>query len=217
VRTSKPGYPLQRELLNAWFRFEQGQVVEWRADKGQEVLDELFQIPGARQLGEVALVDVRSPINQSGLIFHNTLFDENAVCHVAFGRAYPEGIQGGSQLSAEELDALGLNSSETHIDLMIGTETDAGDRPPRRRQPGDGHGERDVCGGGAGVDLAESCKYEKLLLQILRGTSDANIAFDDLRWLLQRNSTLRNASVAAITCFRRRGYRGEDQPTARGQ
>jgi aminopeptidase len=123
VRTSKPGYPLQRELLNAWFRFEAGQVVEWRADKGQEVLDELFQIPGARQLGEVALVDVRSPINQSGLIFHNTLFDENAVCHVAFGRAYPEGIQGGSKLSAEELDALGLNSSETHIDLMIGTDT----------------------------------------------------------------------------------------------
>jgi aminopeptidase len=123
VRTSKPGYPLQRELLNAWFRFEQGEVVEWRADKGQEVLDELFQIPGARQLGEVALVDVRSPINQSGLIFHNILFDENAVCHIAFGRAYPEGIQGGSKLSAEELDALGLNSSETHNDLMIGTDT----------------------------------------------------------------------------------------------
>jgi len=123
VRTSKPGFPFQREVLDAWFRFEQGQVVEWRAAKGQEVLDELFQIPGARRLGEVALVDVRSPINQSGRIFHNTLFDENAVCHIAFGRAYPEGIQGGSKLSAEELDALGLNSSETHIDLMIGTET----------------------------------------------------------------------------------------------
>ncbi len=123
VRTSKPGYPMQRELLNAWFRFESGEVVEWRADKGQEVLDELFQIPGARQLGEVALVDVRSPINQSGLIFHNILFDENAVCHIAFGRGYPEGIQCGSKLNSEELDALGLNSSETHNDLMIGTET----------------------------------------------------------------------------------------------
>ncbi len=123
VRTSKPGFPLQREVLNAWFRFEQGEVVEWLAEKGQEVLDELFQIPGARRLGEVALVDVRSPINQSGLIFHNILFDENAVCHIAFGRAYPEGIQGGSKLNAEELDALGLNSSETHNDLMIGTET----------------------------------------------------------------------------------------------
>ncbi len=123
VRTSKPGYPLQREVLNAWFRFEGGEVVEWGAEKGEEVLDQLFQIPGARQLGEVALVDVRSPINQSGLIFHNILFDENAVCHIAFGRAYPEGIQGGSKLNAEDLDALGLNSSETHNDLMIGTQT----------------------------------------------------------------------------------------------
>jgi aminopeptidase len=123
VRTSKPGFPFQRELLGAYFRFEQGEVVEWQAEKGQEVLDELFQVPGARRLGEVALVDVRSPINQSGRIFHNTLFDENAVCHVAFGRAYPEGIRGGSKLSQEELDALGLNSSDIHIDLMIGTET----------------------------------------------------------------------------------------------
>jgi aminopeptidase len=123
VRTSKPGFPFQRELLGAYFRFEAGQVVEWQAEKGQEVLDELFQVPGARRLGEVALVDVRSPINQSGRIFHNTLFDENAVCHIAFGRAYPEGIRGGSKLSQEELDALGLNSSDIHIDLMIGTET----------------------------------------------------------------------------------------------
>ncbi len=123
VRTSKPGYPLQREVLDAWFRFEAGEVVEWRAAKGQDVLDQLFQIPGARRLGEVALVDVRSPINQSGLVFHNILFDENAVCHIAFGRAYPEGIKGGSKLSAEELDALGLNSSETHNDLMIGSDT----------------------------------------------------------------------------------------------
>jgi len=123
VRTSKPGFPFERELLNAWFRFERGEVVEWRADKGQDVLDELFQIDGARRLGELSLVDVRSPINQSGLIFYDTLFDENAVCHIAFGRGYPEGIQGGSKLSAEELDALGLNSSDTHVDLMIGAET----------------------------------------------------------------------------------------------
>lgn len=123
VRTSKPGFPFQREVLNVYFRFERGEVVEWRAEKGQEVLDELFQIPGARRLGEVALVDVRSPINQSGLIFHNTLFDENAVCHIAFGRAYPEGIKNGSERSAEELAALGLNSSDTHNDLMIGTDT----------------------------------------------------------------------------------------------
>lgn len=123
VRTSKPGFPFDRELLNAWFRFERGEAVEWQADKGQEVLDELFQVPGARRLGELSLVDVRSPINQSGLIFHDTLFDENAVCHIAFGRGYPEGIQGGSKLSQDELAALGLNISDIHEDLMIGTET----------------------------------------------------------------------------------------------
>lgn len=123
VRTSKPGFPFQRELSGAYFRFEQGEVVEWRADKGQDVLDELFQIPGARRLGEVALVDVRSPINRSGLIFYDVLFDENAACHIAFGRAYPEGIAGGSQLSDDELAALGLNLSDAHEDLMIGTAT----------------------------------------------------------------------------------------------
>ena len=68
-------------------------------------------------------VDVRSPINQSGVIFHDTLFDENAVCHIAFGNAYPEGFQGGGAMSEAELDALGVNSSDTHQDLMIGTET----------------------------------------------------------------------------------------------
>lgn len=123
VRTSKPGFPFEREVLDAWFRFERGEVVEWRAEKGQDVLDELFQIPGARRLGELSLVDVRSPINQSGLIFHDTLFDENAVCHIAFGRGYPEGIAGGNELSQDELAALGLNHSDTHEDLMIGTDT----------------------------------------------------------------------------------------------
>jgi aminopeptidase len=123
VRTSKPGFPFERELLDAYFRFQDGEVVEWRAAKGQDVLGELFQVPGARRLGELSLVDVRSPINQAGLIFHDTLFDENAVCHIAFGRGYPEGIQGGSKLSQEELAALGLNSSDIHVDLMIGTET----------------------------------------------------------------------------------------------
>jgi aminopeptidase len=121
VRTSKPGFPFDREVLNATFRFEKGEVVAWQAEKGQDALDQLFEIPGARRLGEVALVDVRSPINQSGLVFYDTLYDENAVCHIAFGRAYPEGVQGGSEMSREELDAMGLNASDTHEDLMIGT------------------------------------------------------------------------------------------------
>lgn len=123
VRTSKPGYPFDREVTSAYFRFEEGNLVEWRAERGQEVLDQLFEIPGSRQLGELSLVDVRSPINQAGLLFYDTLFDENAVCHVAFGRGYPEGVKDGNSLSQQELDELGVNRSDTHVDLMIGTDT----------------------------------------------------------------------------------------------
>jgi aminopeptidase len=121
VRTSKPGFPFGREVSGATFRFQDGEVVEWSAETGQDVLDQLFEIPGARHLGELALVDVRSPINQSGLIFHDTLFDENAACHIAFGRGYPEGIKGGSEMDSETLTAMGLNRADTHLDLMIGT------------------------------------------------------------------------------------------------
>jgi aminopeptidase len=120
VRTTKPGFIFEREVSGAYFRFERGEVVEWRAEKGQEVLDQVFEMRGARRLGEVSLVDVRSPINQSGVIFYDTLFDENAVCHIAFGNAYPEGVQGGSTMSEEELEAMGVNSADTHQDLMIG-------------------------------------------------------------------------------------------------
>lgn len=123
ARTSKPGFPFERELLDAWFRFEDGFVVEWDAGKGKDLLDQLFEMDGARQLGELSLVDVRSPINQAGVIFHDTLFDENAACHIAFGRGYPEGIGGGNQMSNEELDAMGLNNSDAHQDLMIGTDS----------------------------------------------------------------------------------------------
>lgn len=123
VRTCKPFFPFQRRVEEAYFRIENGHLVEWSAGVGQDVLDQLFDLPGARQLGEVSLVDVRSPINQSGLVFHDTLFDENAVCHVAFGRGYPEGVAGGNGFSREELDAMGVNWSDTHDDLMIGTAT----------------------------------------------------------------------------------------------
>ncbi len=123
VRTTKPGFIFEREVSGAYFRFEAGEVVEWRAEKGQEVLDQVFELRGARRLGELSLVDVRSPINQSGVIFYDTLFDENAVCHIAFGNAYPEGVQGGGAMSEAELEALGVNSSDAHQDLMIGAET----------------------------------------------------------------------------------------------
>jgi aminopeptidase len=83
---------------------------------GPGVLEQFFAITGARRLGEMSLVDARSPINQSGLLFHETLFDENAVSHIAFGKAYPDGVEGGAQMSEDQLTALGVNQSDTHVD-----------------------------------------------------------------------------------------------------
>ncbi len=93
VSTSKPTFPFGRRVEDAWFRFEKGLVVEYRAAVGQEVISEFFQIPGAQRLGEIALVDVRSPVNQAGLVFYEILFDENCACHMAFGDAYPGGVK----------------------------------------------------------------------------------------------------------------------------
>ncbi len=123
VRTSKPGFPLQREIDGAYFRFDQGELVEYRATKGEDTLKQFFEMNGARYLGEVALVDVRSPINQAGVLFYNTLFDENAACHIAFGKGYAEGVKDGNSMTPEQWQAAGINESDTHCDLMIGTPT----------------------------------------------------------------------------------------------
>lgn len=144
VRTSRPAFPFDREVSGAWFRFEEGELVEWRAEKGREVLDELFRLQGSRRLGEVALVDVRSPIQQAGVTFHETLFDENAASHIAFGQAYPEGVKGGSGLGREELDAMGVNVSDAHEDFMIGT--------PRMRVSG-------ICADGREVPIMEEGRF----------------------------------------------------------
>ena len=123
VRTSKPCFPFEQRVDDAYFRFAEGEVVEFRAGTGQEILEQFFAIDGARRLGEVALVDVRSPINRAGVIFYETLFDENAVCHIAFGEAYPEGVVDGAAMSDEEQRAIGINKADTHVDFMIGTPT----------------------------------------------------------------------------------------------
>ncbi|MBX3016213.1 MAG: aminopeptidase [Caldilineaceae bacterium] len=123
VRTSKPTFPLARKVENAYFRFEKGEVVDYRAEIGQEVLAQFFAIPGARRLGEVALVDIRSPIQQVNTIFYDILFDENAVSHIAFGEAYPEGLVGSETMDDETLAAHGVNLADTHVDFMIGTPT----------------------------------------------------------------------------------------------
>lgn len=104
------------------FTFKDGKVVDFSAEEGQEVLATLLDTDeGARRLGEVALVPDPSPISQSGIIFFNTLFDENASNHLAFGSAYAFNLQGGTEMTEEELAAAGLNRSQTHVDFMIGS------------------------------------------------------------------------------------------------
>lgn len=107
-----------------WIRFEGGKAVEVGAKKGEDQLKELIgRDEGACRLGEVALVSVKSPINTSGLIFYNTLFDENASCHLALGAAYPTCVEGGVDMDDEKLKKHGINDSQIHDDFMIGDET----------------------------------------------------------------------------------------------
>lgn len=102
--------------------FSGGKVVRAVAGKGQATLDKFLETDeGARRLGEVALVPASSPIARMGLLFYNTLFDENAACHIALGRAYPNCLRGGTEMSEEERSAHGLNDSLTHVDFMIGS------------------------------------------------------------------------------------------------
>ena len=103
--------------------FKDGKVVDFDAKVGRETLADLLNIDeGAKYLGEVALVPFNSPISQANIVFLNTLFDENASCHFAFGKAYPTNIKGGEKMTDEELEKHGVNNSLTHVDFMIGTE-----------------------------------------------------------------------------------------------
>jgi aminopeptidase len=104
-------------------RFERGRIVEASATKGQEVLQKLIDTDeGARRLGEVALVPHSSPIAHSGLLFFNTLFDENAASHIALGQAYSSCLRDGDKLTPEQLAAKGANDSLIHVDWMIGSD-----------------------------------------------------------------------------------------------
>lgn len=103
-------------------RFEAGRIVEARASKGEEVLKKVLDTDeGARRLGEVALVPHSSPISASGVLFYNTLFDENASCHIALGQCYSKCFVDGATLTPDEIKAQGGNSSLIHIDWMIGS------------------------------------------------------------------------------------------------
>lgn len=102
--------------------FKDGKVVEAQAEVGQEHLNNLLETDeNARYLGEIALVPHSSPISQSGILFYNTLYDENASCHIALGSAYRFSLEGGEDLSDEEFEARGGNSSLIHTDFMIGS------------------------------------------------------------------------------------------------
>jgi len=104
-------------------KFEGGRIVEGRARTGEAVLNKVLDTDeGARRLGEVALVPYSSPISQSGLLFYNTLFDENASSHIALGQAYSKCIRDGGTMSEEELARRGANRSLIHIDWMIGSD-----------------------------------------------------------------------------------------------
>ena len=102
--------------------FKDGKVVDYTAEKGEEILKGLLETDeGASYLGEVALVPFDSPISQSGILFYNTLFDENASCHLALGKAYPTCIAGGEDMDSVTLLQAGANDSLVHEDFMIGT------------------------------------------------------------------------------------------------
>ena len=103
------------------FVVKDGKIVEARARQGEETLQAAIAVDeGASYFGEVALVPYDSPISNQKILFYNTLFDENAACHIAFGEAYP-GLKDGQAMSKDELKARGLNDSITHVDFMVGT------------------------------------------------------------------------------------------------
>ena len=112
----------QGQLIEGFqITFHEGRAVSWTAERGQELLDRMIGMDeGAAYLGELALVPCDSPINNSGILFYETLFDENASCHVALGRGFNDCIVGYKDRTDEECKALGINDSMIHTDFMIG-------------------------------------------------------------------------------------------------
>jgi aminopeptidase len=124
VTASKPLSHQGTLIENIRCTFKDGKIVEATATAGEAAINKLISTDeGARQLGEVALVPHNSPIAQSGILFWNTLFDENAASHIALGQAYSTCLIGGEKMSTEELAALGANESLIHVDWMIGGPT----------------------------------------------------------------------------------------------
>lgn len=122
VYSSKPLVYNGNVIDEFWLKFENGRVVDFDAKVGKETLSSIFEKDErGRYLGEVALVPFDSPVSNSNILFYNTLFDENASCHLAFGKAYPTTIKNGKNMSDEELAEHGVNDALVHEDFMVGT------------------------------------------------------------------------------------------------
>ncbi|MGL5123161.1 MAG: aminopeptidase [Fusobacteriaceae bacterium] len=122
VISSKPLVYNGNIIDNFKIKFKDGKIIEYYAEKGKEILKNLVETDeGSKYLGEVALVPFNSPISKSGIIFYNTLYDENASCHLAIGEAYLSCIKNGENLTEKEKKEKGVNTSLTHVDFMIGS------------------------------------------------------------------------------------------------
>ena len=122
VYSSKP-LSYQGQLIDRfWIRFREGKAVEWGAEENEALLTKLITMDeGSAYLGECALVPFNSPINETGILFYNTLFDENACCHLALGMGFADTIRDFEHKTLDECRALGVNDSMIHEDFMIGT------------------------------------------------------------------------------------------------
>ena len=138
VYSTKPLSWQGQLIRNFSVRFENGRATEVHAAQGGAALKKMISMDeGASRLGECALVPFDSPISNSGVLFFNTLFDENAACHLALGRGFTNCVDGYEQLTDEEMHAMGVNDSMIHVDFMIGNDdlcitgvTDTGARFP---------------------------------------------------------------------------------------
>ncbi|MDR2182875.1 MAG: aminopeptidase [Clostridiales bacterium] len=122
VYATKPYVYMGDVIEGFWFKFKDGKVVDHGAKKGGQLLQKMLTThPNADYLGEVALVPHSSPISQSGILWYNTLYDENASCHLALGNAYPYTVKGAVGKTEDELNAMGVNQSLSHEDFMMGS------------------------------------------------------------------------------------------------
>lgn len=123
VTATRPFFINNQKVAGLVVHFKNGVITDFSATEGAKTYEQYISCDeGARRLGEVALVGIDSPIYQSGLLFGQTLLDENAACHIAIGFAYRFCLEGGTSMTQEELDALGCNTSHTHSDMMISSE-----------------------------------------------------------------------------------------------